>query len=104
MGLTLSYVLIFFCCIVPSHHLQEMKESSDEEYMIPTSEKASSLANWSSIPSRKSARIRSGNLELEKPRKISKLMDCEADTKTEVTKPVKLKGDSSFNILLFLLV
>ncbi|GMY24679.1 ras-related protein rab11a [Fagus crenata] len=66
-----------------------MKESSDEEYMIPTSEKVSSLANWSSIPSQKSARIRSRNLELEKPRKISKLMD----TKTEVTKPVKLKDN-----------
>ena len=64
-----------------------MLESSDEEYMI--SPKVSRRANWSSIPSRRSARIQSINHEKEKSNNIWK--DSEADS-----------GDpSSSNFLLF---
>ena len=86
------YSFLFFCCcfIVPSHHLQQMLESSDEEYMI--SPKVSKHANWSSIPSRRSARIQSINRKQEKSNNIWK--DSEADS-----------GDpSSSNILLFLFI
>ena len=67
MELPFTYILFSFffgCFIVPSHHLQQMQESSGEEYM--ESPKVSRLANWSSIPSRRSARIQSINREKEK--------------------------------------
>ena len=89
------YSFFFFCCcccfIVPCHHLQQMQESSGEEYMI--SPKVSRPANWSSIPSRRSARIQSINRKQEKSNNIWK--DSEADS-----------GDpySSSNILLFLFI
>ena len=67
-----------------------MQESSGEEYM--ESPEVSRRANWSSIPSRRSARIQSINREKEKSNNIWK--DSEADS-----------GDpSSSNILLFLFI
>ena len=94
-GITFYLYSFFFCCcccfIVPCHHLQQMQESSGEEYMV--SPKVSRPANWSSIPSRRSARIQSINRKQEKSNNIWK--DSEADS-----------GDpySSSNILLFLFI
>ena len=93
-GITFYLYSFLFCCccfIVPCHHLQQMQESSGEEYMI--SPKVSRPANWSSIPSWRSARIQSINRKQEKSNNIWK--DSEADS-----------GDpySSSNILLFLFI
>ncbi|XP_030927570.1 uncharacterized protein LOC115953889 isoform X1 [Quercus lobata] len=65
-----------------------MLESSDEEYMI--SPKVSKCANWSSIPSRRSARIQSINRKQEKSNNIWKDSEADSDNQAEV-KGLKIK-------------
>ncbi|KAL4607377.1 hypothetical protein ACB092_09G169300 [Castanea dentata] len=63
-------------------------ESSGEEYMV--SPKVSRRANWSSIPSRRSARIKSINREQEKSNNIWKDSEADSDNQAEM-KGLKVK-------------
>lgn len=92
MELPFTYILIFFCCNVTSHHLEQMKKSSNEKFMV--NPKVSRLGRWISIPSRKSARIQSRNREREKSRNVLK-----------VSKPDMLTVDpSSSNVFPFFFI
>ncbi|KAF3955317.1 hypothetical protein CMV_019452 [Castanea mollissima] len=64
------------------------QESSGEEYMV--SPKVSRRANWSSIPSRRSARIKSINSEQEKSNNIWKDSEADSDNQAEM-KGLKVK-------------